>query len=87
MKDGNIVFWIPTKARGSSVHQSEKSGSRDHPDHLGGPIPQRWNWSVRLTTHLYLVKKTRIHGATTTPSYAFMACPGTSIFWLYESQK
>jgi hypothetical protein len=44
MKDGNIVFWVPTKARDSSVHESEKRGSRIHPishaTNNGGRFPR-----------------------------------------------
>jgi len=66
------VFRIPTKARDSFVHQSEKRGSRIHlvfnTTSNGGRFSRVKNWSLRLTIHVYLVKKMRINGTLTTPS-------------------
>jgi len=87
MKDGNTVLRVSTKARDSSVHQSEKRGSRIHPVSYatsnGADSPE-----VKMepeTDHSPVSSEEDENKCSYYYAlpYAFMACPGTNIFWLY----
>jgi hypothetical protein len=84
MKDGNIVLRVSTKARDSSVNQSEKRGSRIH------PVPYATSNEID-SPEVKMEPETDLSPISSEEDenkwsyyyalpYAFMACRATNIF-------
>jgi hypothetical protein len=88
LDDRAIGVGFPARTRDFSSNLCVQTGSEAHPASCtmgnGGPFPgAKRGWSVTLTTHPYLLPRSRLSRSyTSSPPRAAMACSGAALLLL-----